>query len=257
MQALRSFLFSALVIAIVLGGFCLYAMYTGAWSGVVEVIRGTAGDEAAEVVESFGESSEQVAEGASTIDLSGLAEEAVAAAEAVQSAATTPASRIPDYDRDEFGAAWADVDGNSCDTRNDILARDLTEVVKKDACVVTSGVLLDPYTGTTISFVRGQSTSSAVQIDHIVPLSLAWRSGAWGWSDEDRMAFANDPSNLIATDGPTNSSKSDKGPSAWMPPSSAFTCEYSVRFSNVIDRYGLTLTDADRAALLDGLAACA
>lgn len=85
------------------------------------------------------------------------------------------------YSRQEFGPAWSDTDHNGCDTRNDILARDLANETFKPGtnnCVVASGTLADRYTGTTIQFVRGEGTSSQVQIDHIVPLSDAWQKGA-------------------------------------------------------------------------------
>jgi hypothetical protein len=83
------------------------------------------------------------------------------------------------YDRTrEFGAAWLDVDRNGCDTRNDILVRDLSSGVTSGPCEVTSGVLHDPYTGKSFDFVRGSTTSLAVQIDHVVPLMNAWETGA-------------------------------------------------------------------------------
>ena len=83
------------------------------------------------------------------------------------------------YDRSaKFGTAWLDVDRNGCDTRNDILARDLVEVVRSGPCRVLSGSLNEPFTGKTVGFVRGASTSSLVQIDHIVSLSNAWQTGA-------------------------------------------------------------------------------
>ena len=93
------------------------------------------------------------------------------------------------YSRDQFGPAWADTDHNGCDTRNDILARDLTNETFKPGtndCVVTTGTLADKYTGTTINFVRGEDTSSAVQIDHIVPLCDAWQTGAQQFSADQR-----------------------------------------------------------------------
>ena len=99
------------------------------------------------------------------------------------------------YDRALFGQAWADVDRNGCDTRNDVLRRDLTAYVLKTGthgCLVLSGTLHDPYTGTTIAFVRGQSTSAKVQIDHVVALSDAWQKGAQQWSTSRRTAYAND-----------------------------------------------------------------
>ena len=98
------------------------------------------------------------------------------------------------YSRDGFGPAWADVDRNGCDTRNDILARDLEGETFKPGtqdCVVATGTLADRYTGTTITFVRGNTSSSAVQIDHIVALSDAWQKGAEQWDAQTRRNFAN------------------------------------------------------------------
>ena len=105
------------------------------------------------------------------------------------------------YTRDQFGQAWADVDHNGCDTRNDILARDLTDITLKPAthdCVVLTGTLQDLYTGQTIRFERGGA--SEVDIDHRVPLSDAWQKGAQSWDQDTRTRFANDPINLIAVD---------------------------------------------------------
>ena len=85
------------------------------------------------------------------------------------------------YSREQFGHGWDDVDGNKCNTRDDILRRDMTNVrfkVKTHACTVITGTLADPYTGKTIEFKRGKKTSSAVQIDHVVALSNAWQTGA-------------------------------------------------------------------------------
>ena len=136
------------------------------------------------------------------------------------------------YARDEFGPAWADIDRNGCDTRNDILARDLTGETFKagtDNCVVTTGVLADKYTGTTINFIRGRDTSPEVQIDHIVALSDAWQKGAQQLRSEQRKQLANDPLNLMAADGRTNSGKAGRDASTWLPPNKAFRCEYVVR----------------------------
>ena len=98
-----------------------------------------------------------------------------------------------DYDRDRFGAAWSDVDRNGCDTRNDILKRDLTEESFKPGtrnCVVLTGTLADPYSPKTIAFQRGQTTVDDVQIDHVVALSDAWQKGAQQLPEERRRAFA-------------------------------------------------------------------
>lgn len=99
------------------------------------------------------------------------------------------------YDRDSFGFRTTDVDGNGCDVRDDVLARDLTDITYKYAgsCVVESGTLADPYTAQTIHFVRGRATSAKVQIDHVVALENAWQSGAHDWSTAKRHEFGNDP----------------------------------------------------------------
>ncbi len=118
------------------------------------------------------------------------------------------------------------------------------------------GMLADPYTATTISFTRGPATSAKVQIDHIVPLSLAWNEGAWKWSEAQRQQFANDPMNLRAVDGPTNSGKGDKSISAWLPPSQSYHCSYVALYVAVHDKYDLAMSDADNAAASKLIAAC-
>lgn len=162
-----------------------------------------------------------------------------------------------DYDREgQFGTAWLDVDGNGCDTRNDILARDLSNVVKDGSCTVTSGTLDDPYTNTTINFVRGRSTSTAVQIDHLVALKNAWQSGARNLTQEQRQQLANDPLNLMAVDGPTNGAKSDSDASEWLPPNQSFQCQYVERQVMVKAKYGLWVTAAEKSAIAGVLATC-
>ncbi|TLM86579.1 HNH endonuclease [Pseudarthrobacter sp. NamE2] len=163
------------------------------------------------------------------------------------------------YTRDEFGPAWADTDHNGCDTRNDILARDLANETFKPGtnnCVVAEGTLADKYTGTTINFVRGQDTSSDVQIDHIVPLSDAWQKGAQQLTADRRKEFANDPLNLMAADGPTNSAKGDKDAATWLPPNRAFRCEYVARQTAVKAKYQLWVTRAERDAIAGILTGC-
>ena len=163
------------------------------------------------------------------------------------------------YDREQFGPAWADTDHNGCDTRNDILARDLVDVVYKDGtkeCVVASGTFLDPYTGGTISFVRGNTTSTAVQIDHVVALSDAWQKGAQQLSAEERRLFANDPLNLMAADGPANGAKSDGDAATWLPANKAFRCEYVARQTAVKAEYRLWMTQAEHDAIAAVLSGC-
>ena len=162
------------------------------------------------------------------------------------------------YDRALFGQAWADVDRNGCDTRNDTLKRDLTEATYTNSvpCKVQSGTLADPYTGTTISFLRGASTSSAVQIDHVVALSDAWQKGAQQLTVEQRTAFANDPLNLQSTDGPTNMKKGDGDAATWLPPNKGFRCEYVARQISVKATYSLWVTQAEHEAMARILADC-
>jgi hypothetical protein len=163
------------------------------------------------------------------------------------------------YDRALFGQAWADVDRNGCDTRNDILQRDLTGITftKSVPCKVQSGTLADPYTATSISFLRGGGTSSRVQIDHVVALSDAWQKGAQQLTAEKRTAFANDPLNLQATDGPTNQKKGDGDAATWLPPNKGFRCEYVARQISVKAAYGLWVTQAEHDAMSRILAGCA
>lgn len=163
-----------------------------------------------------------------------------------------------DYDREgQFGADWLDTNDNGCSTRNDILARDLQYTdIDSDGCTVLTGLLIDPYTGDSIDFTRGQSTSMAVQIDHVVPLSLAARHGALDWTEEDRIEFANDPINLLAVDGATNEAKSDLAVGEWLPPNEAFHCEFVSIYVNVVDTYGLSMPASDAEAAEQVLAGC-
>ena len=166
---------------------------------------------------------------------------------------------VNDYDRAAFGQAWLDVDRNGCDTRNDILRRDLLDVVVKpgtNGCAVLTGTLLDPYSGQTIHFVRGASTSSAVQIDHVVPLADAWQKGARTWSDDQRAQFANDPLNLLAVDGSLNQGKSAGDAATWLPPNRAYRCAYAARIVAVKVKYRLWVTQAEHGALRRVLSAC-
>ena len=163
------------------------------------------------------------------------------------------------YSREEFSKGWKDPDRNGCDARNDILARDLKDVEYREGrieCVVLSGVLDDPYTGKSISFVRGQGTSSAVQIDHVVALSDAWQKGAQQWDAETRLNFANDPLNLMAVDGPTNASKGDKDAATWLPPNRSFRCSYVSRQTQVKAKYDAWMTKAEQAAIEKILRSC-
>jgi hypothetical protein len=163
------------------------------------------------------------------------------------------------YTRAQFGPAWADVDRNGCDTRNDILKRDLTNEVfkeKTNGCTVLSGTLVDPFSGETINFVRGVTTSSEVQIDHSVALSNAWQTGAFKLTPDQRKAFANDPLNLMAVKGRLNSQKGDGDAATWLPPLKSFRCDYVSRQIAVKIKYKLWFTAPEKEAMINILKTC-
>jgi hypothetical protein len=159
------------------------------------------------------------------------------------------------YSRSEFGAGWGTVGG--CDMRNIMLKRGMTDVVlAQDNCIVLSGTLNDPYTGKLIQFIRGSSSSSDVQIDHVVALSDAWQKGAQLIGEDVRFQFANDPLNLLAVDGPANQEKGDSDAASWLPSNRAFRCQYVARQVAVKDRYTLWVTEAEKSAMKRVLNGC-
>ncbi len=158
------------------------------------------------------------------------------------------------YSRQQFGNGWRQQ--GLCDTRNIILARDLTQTVIDDNCRVQSGVLDDPYTGKIINFSRGPSSSAEVQIDHVVALSDAWQKGAQKLTAADREEFANDPLNLLAVDGPANQQKGDGDAATWLPPNRTFRCQYVARQIAVKSEYHLWVTQAEKDAMQRVLSWC-
>jgi hypothetical protein len=160
------------------------------------------------------------------------------------------------YSRDLFSDGWGSKFG--CDTRNFVLKRDLTSITWRagESCLVATGTLIDPYTGKTIKFVRGVKTSLAVQIDHVVAVSDAWQKGAQQLSSDSRYAFYNDPLNLLAVDGPTNSAKGDGDAATWLPPNKSFRCAYVARQVAVKAKYKLWVTAAEKAAIQGVLVKC-
>jgi hypothetical protein len=161
------------------------------------------------------------------------------------------------YSRAQFGKSWVDTDHNSCDTRDDILQRDLTaesfRATQGGDCIVATGTLDDPYTGKTIRFTRGKST---VDIDHVVALSDAWQKGAQKWDGSKRIALANDPLNLLAVDAGRNRSKGDGDTATWLPPHKAYRCTYVARQVAVKKKYELWVTAAERDAMKRVLSSC-
>src|SRR5262249_53782428 len=170
-----------------------------------------------------------------------------------------------DYRRAEFGDTWTDDNPapgghNGCDTRNDILDRDLVDKtyvsIKRCPNAIATGMLHDPYTNETVAFVRGNQVGAAVQIDHIVPLALAWDLGARGWTGDLRLRFANDPANLLAVEGQANQDKGDQEPATWMPANSAFRCQYAMQFIAVLRGYGLPVDAPSATVLRDAAGTC-
>jgi uncharacterized protein DUF1524 len=157
------------------------------------------------------------------------------------------------YSREQFGSGWRQ--NGECDTRNDILARDLKNTVIQN-CLIQSGTLDDPYTGKIIQFTRGSSTSSDVQIDHVVALSDAWQKGAQNLDPLTRENLANDPLELLAVDGSANQNKSDGDAATWLPPNKPYRCRYIARQIAVKKKYSLWVTLAEKNAMENILESC-
>lgn len=159
------------------------------------------------------------------------------------------------YERDQFGQAWFDTDRNGCDTRNDMLRRDLVERDMKNTCKVLAGTRdPDPYTGRRIRFVAGGD--SEIDIDHVVALSDAWQKGAASWAAGKRLAFANDPVNLLAVDAGANRAKGDGDVATWLPANKSYRCEYVARVVSVKAKYQVWVTPAERDAMVRVLSSC-
>ncbi|MGH7195643.1 MAG: HNH endonuclease family protein [Candidatus Saccharimonadales bacterium] len=181
----------------------------------------------------------------------------VLASHALGELAVKPFANGPKYNRTaDFASGWASAGG--CDMREVILNRDLTNVKDRSAsdCTVLSGTLKDPYTGKTIKFARGPGTSNAVQIDHVVAVGDAWKTGAQQLSAQTRLKMYDDPLELLAVDGPANIQKSDSDASAWLPPNKSYDCRYVARQIDVKIRYYLWVTSAEHAAMQTALKTC-
>lgn len=154
------------------------------------------------------------------------------------------------YSRDLF-PHWITQSG-TCDTREQVLKRDGTNVVTNSYCQATSGSWYSPYDGATWTL------ASDVDIDHVVPLAEAWTSGANSWTTSQRQAFANDLSEpqLIAVTDNVNQSKSDRDPAEWLPPRSAYHCMYARMWVDIKHGYDLSVDQAERDALYNVLKNC-
>ncbi|MFG3301529.1 HNH endonuclease family protein [Micromonospora chersina] len=154
------------------------------------------------------------------------------------------------YSRDLF-PHWITISG-TCNTRETVLKRDGTSVVTDSSCAAVSGRWYSPYDGAT------WTAASDVDIDHVVPLAEAWRSGASGWTTSRRQSFANDLSHpqLIAVTDNVNQAKGDQDPSTWQPPLSSYRCTYSKMWITVKYNWGLTLQSSEKSALQSMLNTC-
>lgn len=154
------------------------------------------------------------------------------------------------YSRDKF-PHWITQSG-TCNTRESVLKRDGTNVVTDSSCAATSGRWFSPYDGAT------WTAASDVDIDHVVALAEAWRSGASSWTQSRRQTFANDMTNpqLIAVTDNVNQAKGDKDPAAWSPPLQSYRCTYAKMWVRTKDNYDLTVQQSEKDALTAMLGTC-
>lgn len=154
------------------------------------------------------------------------------------------------YSRDKF-PHWLD-QGDSCNTREVVLKRDGDNVETGSDCYPTSGSWTSPFDGAT------WSDPADVDIDHMIPLAEAWRSGASGWTQDQRAAFANDleHAQLWAVTDDVNQDKGDKDPAEWMPPVAEVSCLYARAWVDVKFQWKMTIDTAERDALTRLLEGC-
>ena len=146
---------------------------------------------------------------------------------------------------------WITISG-TCNTRETVLQRDGTDVVVNSSCAAISGSWYSPYDDAT------WYAASDVDIDHVVPLAEAWRSGASSWSTSTRQEFANDLTDpqLIAITDNVNQSKGDQDPSTWQPPVTEYRCTYALMWIAVKYAWSLELQSSEKDALQTMLDSC-
>jgi len=178
------------------------------------------------------------------------------AGKALKKLEVSPPGSMAGYDREDF-PHWSDaqefgwdVSDSACDVREAALIRDGEVVVVGEGCDVESGRWLDPYTK------RTYTDPLDIDIDHLVPLANAYRSGASEWDEAERERYANDPDNLLSVEDNANQEKGDKGPEAWKPPNRTIWCQYARRWIGVKSGYALTINPQEKAALRAMLATC-
>ncbi len=178
------------------------------------------------------------------------------AGKALKKLEVSPPGSMAGYDREDF-PHWSDaqefgwdVSDSACDVREAALIRDGEDVAVGEGCEVESGRWLDPYTK------RTYTDPLDIDIDHLVPLANAYRSGASEWDEAERERYANDPDNLLSVEDNANQEKGDKGPEAWKPPNRAIWCSYARRWIGVKSDYALTINPQEKASLREMLATC-
>lgn len=160
------------------------------------------------------------------------------------------------YDRAFFGQEWYDVDKNGRGTRDDVLAAQLHDVDYDLNGNVASGAFTDPYTGLPVEYVRAREEADPVVVDHVVSLWEAWATGAWDWTPEERLAFANDPINLVVTTYEINEVKGPQNAARWHPTTHVEECLFAIRVVATKSKYGLEIHGKDREYLRGVLAGC-
>ena len=162
---------------------------------------------------------------------------------------------IPKYDRGEW-SHWADEDGDCQDARQEALVAESETPVKytnEDRCRVASGSWEGPFTGEFFT------DPGSLDVDHMVPLANAHRSGGWAWSDDRKREYANDltyAGHLIAVQASANRAKGSKGPDDWRPPERGYWCEYAIDWISIKNAWELTATGTEAVALGEMLDAC-
>ena len=191
----------------------------------------------------------------------GAGAQAATPAEKLAELRVRPAGTMDGYSREKF-PHWSDAqaygwtlpagtpDPGSCDARDAALIRDGREEVVGDGCSIGGGRWFDPYTG------RTYYQPPDIDVDHVVPLANAWRSGAASWTTARKERFANVPLDLLSVEDNANASKGDKGPEAWKPPRAAYHCVYSKKWINIKHYWALSVTSAEKSALQQMLSTC-
>ncbi|MBE3000168.1 HNH endonuclease [Nocardiopsis sp. HNM0947] len=148
------------------------------------------------------------------------------------------------YDRSLF-PHWNVVE-SPCTARQVVLERDGHDVVTDDSCQPTEGSWWSAFDDEWV-----YDEPSDISVDHLVPLSEAWKTGAADWTTDERADFANDveSSQLWLATQASNGEKGDQDPSEWMPSNTDVHCDYAKSWIDVKDRYDLTITDDEQSSL--------